>query len=74
MGAMYALVFGVCLITRFERRETSMTTAMKPSRRGNSSCSEGWTPTGYRLPIHRCAASHRFWRNNRMPWPSEQGL
>ena len=72
--AMYALVFGVCLITRFERRETSMTTAMKPSRRGNSSCSEGWTPTGYRVPIHHCAASHRFWRNNRMPWPSGQGL
>ena len=71
--AMYALVSGVCLITRFERRETSMTTAMKPSRRGNSSCSEGWTPTGYRVPIHHCAASHRFWRNNRVPWPSGQG-
>ena len=72
--AMYALVSGVCLITRFERRETSMTTAVKPSRRGNSSCSEGWTPTGYRVPIRHCAASHRFWRNNRVPWPSGQGL
>ena len=72
--AMYALVFGVCLITRFERTETSMTTAMKLGHRSNSSRPEGWTPRGYRVPFHPCAASYAFWRNNRMLWPSGQGL